>query len=152
MNKEEVVQLLSDHEHAIGDLYREYARLFPRHQELWESCAQEEAAHAQMVLTLHELLKKGEITFTGRFNAAALKTSMNYISQQIERAQEGLLAAKEAYSIALSIESGLLENRYFDAFTGNTPPFVSLRQTLLEETARHRNQIQELLTTIRKLV
>ena len=147
MNQEEVVQLLSDHENLIGRLYREYARLFPHHRELWEACAREETAHAQMVLTFHELLKTGELTFTGRFNAAALKTSMSYISQQIERAQEGLLAPKEAYSIALSIESGLLENRYFDAFTGDTASFVNLRKTLVEETRRHRDRIQDHLKT-----
>ena len=49
----------------------------------------------------------------------------------------------ESFSIAFSLESSLLENRFFEAFSGDSAGFQKIKQYLTEETKRHKNKIQE---------
>lgn len=139
---EEIITLLSDHEEAIGNLYRGFAAILPEQKDFWEKCAYEESHHAQMIRAFQDLLAKGEILLTGKFNSQVLKTSLNYIREQITRVNKQKITPMEAYATALSIENSLLENKYFDSFASTSAEFQQVKQILMDETIRHRNLVQ----------
>jgi len=142
MKPEEVITLLSDHEEAIGNLYLGFAATLFEQKDFWEKCAHEEFHHAQMIRTFRDLLAKGEVRFTGKFNTQVLQTSMRYIIEQIKQMNQKKINPMGAYAVALSIENSLLENRYFDSFTADSAEFQHVKQILMDETEKHRNLVK----------
>jgi hypothetical protein len=146
---EHALNLLAEHEKAIGYLYQCFADSFPEYAAFWSGCAQEEFRHAAIIRTMQELAAKGTIFLTGRFNTAAIQTSLTYISDQRNMAHGGEMQARQAFAIALNIEASLLENRYFEMFGATTPAFQKMQRTLLEETAKHRRMVQAALEKVK---
>jgi len=147
--QEHALNLLAEHEKAIGDLYQRFADRFPEYASLWSGCAQEEFRHVEIVRNMQAMAAQGLISHTGRFNAAAIQTSLSYIADQTNMAQGGELRDRQALAIALNIESSLLENRYFEMFGATAPEFQKMQRTLLEETVKHRRMIQAALEKIK---
>ena len=138
-----VIQLLCAHEEAIGNLYAEYARVFPEQQAFWTSFSKEEYMHADWIRSLQEMMIQGECLFTGRFNEAAIQTSLTYVASQTERAKKGNVSLKEALSIALSIEDSLLEKKFFSVFSCDSVKAEQKRQMLIDATHKHRSTMQK---------
>jgi len=143
LDSSNVIQLLSDHEEAIGNLYGEYAKVFQDQRDFWTQFSKEEFQHAEWVRSLQALLEKGEVIFSERFHEAAIQTSLKFISRQIERAKEGNVTLIEALSVSLSIETSLLEKKFFDVFTGDSIKVQKIKRSLVDETKRHRKAMQE---------
>jgi len=147
--QEQALTFLAEHEKAIGGLYQVFADSFPEHAAFWSGCAEEEFRHAAIIRNMQALAAKGAICLTGRFNAAAVKTSLSYIDQQTAMAQSRAMQARQAFAIALNIESSLLENRYFEMFSAASPEFQKMQRTILDETVKHRRMIQAALEKIK---
>ena len=143
LDSSNVIQLLSDHEEAIGNLYGEYAKVFQDQRDFWTQFSKEEFQHAEWVRSLQALLEKGEVIFSERFHEAAIQTSLKFISKQIERAKGGSVTLIEALSVSLSIETSLLEKKFFDVFTGDSIKVQKIKRSLVDETKRHRKAMQE---------
>lgn len=150
ISQAEVMTLLSDHEKAIGGLYQEFSRAFPEHKAFWSGCAEEEGHHAEILRSMQELVARKAARFTGRFNEAAIHTSLKYVQGQTAQAGEGRISLKQAYSIALNIETSLLENRYFEIISTDTDESKYLIKTLLEETRKHKDMIRDALAGLRE--
>lgn len=142
-NPQEVIRLLSSHEVCIGNLYAEFSKLFTEYEEFWLDCSKDEYTHAETIKRLHALVEQGDVILSGRFNESAIQTSIKYINDQIQKAREGKLSFVESFSMAFSIESSLLENRFFDAFSGDKIEFQKIKQYLTDETQKHKNKVQE---------
>lgn len=143
LDSSKVIQLLSEHEEAIGNLYAEYAKVFQDQRDFWTKFSKEEFQHAEWVRSLQALLEKGEVLFAERFHEAAIQTSLKFIIKQIERAKEGNVTLIEALSVSLSIETSLLEKKFFDAFAGDSIKVKKIKRSLRDETKRHRMAMQE---------
>ena len=139
----DIILLLSEHEEAIGRLYAEYAGIFQEDEAFWMQFSKEEFLHAEWIRSLQVLNEKEEVLFTGRFNEAALQTSLKYIHNQIEKAREGSVTRIEALSISLSLENSLIEKKFFDAFAGDSAEVQRIRLLLVETTKKHRAAMQE---------
>ena len=139
----DTIRLLSEHEDAIGRLYAEYARIFQDDEAFWMQFSKEESLHAEWIRSLQELYEKGDVIHTGRFNEAALQTSLKYIHNQIGKAREGRVTRAEALSISLSLENSLIEKKFFDAFAGDSAEVQRIRLMLVEATKKHRAAMQE---------
>jgi len=98
---------------------------------------------------MQALAAKGAIRLTGGFNARVIRTSLGYIAQQTSMARSKKMQARQAFAVALSIESSLLENRYFEMFGADTPEFQKMQRTILDETVKHRRMIQAALEKIK---
>lgn len=142
-NPQEVIRLLSSHEVSIGNLYAEFTKLFNDYEKFWSECSEDEYKHAETIKRLHALVEQGDVVLTGRFNESAIQTSMKYINNQTQKAREGKISFVESFSIAFSIESSFLENRFFDAFSGDKIEFQKIKQYLTDETQKHKNKVQE---------
>jgi hypothetical protein len=47
----EAIELLADNEMVISRIYRVFAERFPEYRDFWETMAQEETRHADMILS-----------------------------------------------------------------------------------------------------
>lgn len=139
-----VIKLLAEHEKAISQLYKEYARKFPEQKDFWSKIAAEEIEHASWIFKLRSQAEKGSLYFKeGRFKTEAIITSLEYIKNQITEAQNKKISAKNALSVARDLESGLIEKKFFEVFE---PDCRELKQVLLDlagATREHYNRIEK---------
>jgi thiol-disulfide isomerase/thioredoxin len=139
-----VIKLLAEHEKAISQLYREYARKFPEQKDFWSKIAAEEIEHASWIFKLRSQAEKGSLYFKeGRFKIEAIKTSLEYVKSQITEAQNNKISAKNALSVARDLESGLIEKKFFEIFE---PDCREIKQVLLDlaaATREHYNRIEK---------
>jgi hypothetical protein len=140
-----VIKLLAEHEKAISQLYREYARKFPEQKDFWSKIAAEEIEHASWIFKLRSQAEKGSLYFKeGRFKIEAIKTSLEYVKSQITEAQNNKISAKNALSVARDLESGLIEKKFFEVFE---PDCREIKQVLLDlaaATREHYNRIEKI--------
>lgn len=140
----EVIKLLAEHEKAISQLYKEYARKFPEQKNFWSKIAEEEIEHASWIFKLRSQVEKGSLYFKeGRFKTGAIKTSLEYVKSQITEAQNNKISAKNALSVARDLESGLIEKKFFEVFE---PDCREIKQVLLDlaaATREHYNRIEK---------
>jgi len=140
-----VIKLLAEHEKAISQLYREYARKFPEQKDFWSKIAAEEIEHASWIFKLRSQAEKGSLYFKeGRFKIEAIKTSLEYVKSQITEAQNNKISAKNALSVARDLESGLIEKKFFEIFE---PDCREIKQVLLDlaaATREHCNRIEKI--------
>lgn len=147
--QERALTSLAEHEETIGGLYQAFADSFPEHAAFWSGCAQEEYRHATIIRGMQAMTAQGTVRLTGRFNARAIQTSLGYIAQQTSMARLKKMQARQAFAVALSIESSLLENRSVELFSADTPEFQKMQRTILDETVKHRRMIQAALEKIK---
>ena len=138
------IKLLAEHEKAIGQLYKEYARKFPEQKDFWSKIAAEEIKHASWIFKLRSQTEEGSLYFKeGRFKTEAIKTSLEYLKSQITEAQNKKISAKNALSVARNLESGLIEKKFFEVFE---PDCREIKQVLLDlaaATREHYNRIEK---------
>jgi len=139
-----VIKLLAEHEKAISQLYREYARKFPEQKDFWLKIAAEEIEHASWIFKLRSKENAGSLHFKeGRFKTGAIETSLEYVKSQIAEAKNSKISAKKALSIARDLESGLIEKKFFEVFE---PDCREMKQVLLDlaiATREHYNRIKK---------
>ena len=139
-----VIKLLAEHEKAISRLYKEYARKLPEQKDFWSIIAAEEIKHASWIFKLRPQVEEGSLYFKeGRFKTEAIKTSLEYIKNQITEVQNNKISAKNALSVARDLESGLIEKKFFEVFE---PDCREIKQVLLDLTAatrEHYNRIEK---------
>jgi len=140
----EVIELLAEHEKAISQLYKEYARKFPEQKDFWSKIAEEEIEHASWIFKLRSQAEKGSLYFKeGRFKTEAIKTSLEYVKSQIAEAQNSKISAKNALSVARDLESGLIEKKFFEIFEPDCREIKQVLLNLAAATREHYNRIEK---------
>ena len=147
----EVVEMLAEHELAMGRLYGRYGKKFHELKNFWLKLFAEEIEHAKYLRLLNQKIQEGVVFVkANRFNESAIKTSLGYITRlsgEVEEASTNLL---KALSLAVDIESALLENNYFEVFEEDCP---DIRRTLLflaEATKDHLDRVKKALEKVKQ--
>jgi hypothetical protein len=139
------LDLLRDHEKAIGRLYAAYARRFPSDREFWLGLSREEEQHANWVQSLQSRIEDDPASLVvDRFPAATIELSLAYIDRLIDASDASSLTRVNALSIAVDIERALLEHRYFEVFSSNNPQIQRTLQLLRQSTQTHLQKVQHL--------
>ena len=141
----DLLKMMVDNETAISEIYRIYAKRYKKHQEFWNGLAREEIQHARLI---EKLSKRKDVSISkikDRFTPEVFKISFQYLEEKREQAAKETLSFKEALSIALDMETGMLERGYLDVFEGDSPEFQMMLETLDIETQEHCNKIRKLL-------
>ncbi len=140
------LDMLREHEKAIGRLYEAYARRFPQDGEFWLILAQEEQQHAGWIELLQTKVEDDpSAMIVNRFPAAAINYSLHYLSRLTEDAQQPSLTPINALSAALDIEQALLENKYFEVFTSDSAAIQRLLHLLTQATRAHLEKVRSAL-------
>ena len=139
-----LLQLLADHEEAVGELYRAYAENVPEHRDLWLELAEQEFGHARWIRELGAEVAAGSTSFEGgRFSVEALRTSLDHLREQLAKAQSQDVSPEHALSIGVDIEEGLIEKRFFEVFDSDAPDVKRVLRALSSETSAHRDRLRQ---------
>ncbi len=139
------LDLLKEHELAIGRLYGAYARRFPRDREFWLSLSREERQHAQWVDSLRMRVDEDSSALVAdRFPTGTIELSLAYVNRLTENADAPSLTRTKALSIALDLERALLEHRYFEVFRSDDPRIERTLQLLRQSTQSHQEKVLHL--------
>ena len=142
----DILKMMVDNETAISEIYRIYAQRYKKQEKFWNDLAREEIQHARLI---EKLSKSKDVSISNikeRFTPEVFKISFRYLEEKKEQAAKETLSFKEALSIALDIETGMLERGYLSVFQGDSPEFQMMLETLDMETQKHCNKIRKLLT------
>jgi hypothetical protein len=139
----EALDMLREHEKAIGRLYVTYAHRFPQDCDFWLGLSQEEDQHAQWIELLHSKIEE-ELSglIVNRFPTVAISHSISYINRLIESANRPSLTPVNALSVALDIEQALLENRYFEVFESDSAEIKRVLELLSQGTKAHLERVR----------
>ena len=147
-----MIEMLAENEQALSHLYASYAKMFPRKQKFWLDLAHEEAEHSRMIREVGTgNLPIGDAE-SNSFDLEILQISLNYIGEKQEQANSEKMSMKEAVSIALGIETGMLERGNFKLLTGDIPDFNQLFESLVRDTQKHSDKIRKELSRKRWLI
>ena len=144
LDPKQLVELLAQHERAIGRLYSLYASNIPAYKRLFDDLSAQEEGHAQLLEELCTAVSEGELCcLVDRFNPMAVRTALAYVEQQIEQCRvDSHIAPKQALSVARDMENSLIESRWFEVFDGDAPRLKETLEQLARETNKHRQLVQ----------
>jgi hypothetical protein len=139
---ETIVDALKEHEQAVARLYEVYAERFPEYEEFWTELAHEEIQHASWLVILRDRIKRSDENFVlERFPIATIESSIGHVTQLAEQASQSDFLLTDALSTALQLEEGLIENRYFEAFDGDSTDTVHTLTMLAQATQTHYERL-----------
>lgn len=148
--QETIVDLMKKCELLIGELYGVYAEKFPEHKDFWMKLHDEEEVHSYWLETLSLHSGNNDVYFNEkRFNMAPIKGFIEHVSNNIERAK-GEMTILEALAASNDIEQGMIENKYFEIFEGDSAEFKKTMFNLEKETMDHAERVKEFLEKERK--
>jgi len=148
--KTAILNLLTEHELALQQLYLIYAERFAEYEDFWRQLADEEGKHAEAIRALMREAKAGNIKINEeRFRAAAIERSLGYIFDLCERADKGEINLNNSLAEAFHIEDAMIENRFFEIFEGDSAELKQTLTILQEATASHRQYVKEALEAAR---
>ena len=146
-----LLELLADHESEIARLYETYASVLPDRRRLWKDLADDETNHADWVRSLIPLVENGSLAVReGRFAAAAIETSLEYIRRRVTEASVEPPGFLKALVIALDVEDAMLEKQFFDVADEDASEFRRVLNSLKSETQRHRAGLRSARDAARK--
>ncbi len=131
------IELMSNYESMISELYQKFADTFPEHYDFWKSISDEEIEHSSWIITLSDdvdsgVLKLHKSVFTEKFRFETIDKLRDLLNNYSDN-----ITLKEACDIALAIEQHMLEKEYLSLFSGGHEAFVELTENLAKETREH---------------
>jgi|GEM_PF-1157581 len=142
----EIIDGLVTCESMVAGLYRTYATLFPESMAFWSEIAHEEESHARLLQGLHAYLDQGYTFFNiGQFNQKSIHPVRKEIEGFSQSAKAGKATPRDAFSAALTIESSLLDARFYSTVTSSSPNYQRVADVLSKSTERHVDAIRNML-------
>ncbi|MBD3178693.1 MAG: hypothetical protein GF417_03325 [Candidatus Latescibacteria bacterium] len=150
-NEVDIVDLLVQHELAVGELYHKFSGRYRYHADFWEKLSSDEKKHADWLGRLREksVINRWLLESAG-LKEPALRASISYVRDQERKAEKVHLNIIQALSIARDLENALLEKQ-FDRTRDIAPAkYRALFTRLAEETEKHRDSITGLLKILKE--
>jgi rubrerythrin len=145
-DERDIVSLLTEHEQAIGRLYRTYTNKFPEQQEFWSKLADEEDEHAQWLRRLLIRVEEGlGCVRADRFDRSAVEASIQRIGRTVKDAAKPGFSLMDAFDTAMILEETLLECKYFEVFEGTAAEVVQVQYCLADATEDHCRRLQKMI-------
>jgi hypothetical protein len=146
-NPDVLLEAMQDHEKAIACLYQAYSERFEEYADFWSDLAKEERKHAACFSNLRSQLQENpDIVIVERFSTDAIKSSIKYVNELIERAADPEFELINAFSLAVKLEEALLEKKFFDVLDGETQEIKDTLLLLSTETERHFQTLKSTLS------
>jgi hypothetical protein len=141
----ENLKLISQTERHISEFYQLCGDVLAEEKDFWHSLAASERDHAEVALTMADLVAKepGKYKPGRSFDALPIRLFGLHLDGLVESLSEGKLQKEELLSMAAAIESSVVELNYGDIVTTYDPKYLALVRQLEEETGEHRQAIEK---------
>jgi len=151
----EIINLSSSIETKLADLYKKFATLFPMDASFWETIAEEEEHHAD-VINLEEKSFLSGSEYVQEFYDAhieELRKAIAYIDSISDKyTKQANISRETAFKDAISLENGAGEIHYQIAMTKKNPSWMLKRNIELNaEDENHAKRMKEYSETIPKI-
>ena len=141
----ELLEALKRHELAIARLYEGYAQKFPEYQDFWMELSRDEIQHADWIGELAARVEDGSDCFVvNRFPIEAVEHSIAYVEGLANAPGQSDFLLMNAVSTALYIEKALIENKYFEVFSGDGMETKRILNALAQSTQTHYQRAHKL--------
>ena len=141
-----ILDHLAQCEEAIATLYDAYGRSFPEMAAFWNSLSAEEHAHVRLLKSLHKQLDKGNVFYNlGRFDTQIIDAYITKARAEQAALKTGTVSASQAVSVALLLETSLVDAHFYDIVTSDAPEFTVIADHLSKATRRHIALVRERL-------
>ena len=145
----ESLNLLAANELALESLYLEYARQHVGKAAFWQELAADEHRHANWVAELAGEVRL-DIAAPGRFRPEAIRTFIEYVTEQEATARHGEVPFEKAVIVASYIEGALIEQKFFEQLPLDDSRLKNVMSALMRETERHAKKIEDAVAQSRK--
>ena len=141
----EMLKAMIEHEKTISLLYKAYAEKFPELKAFWTKLSKEEMEHASWIKKLQKRVEDGsEQVFVDRFPLGAINFSINHLKHRIDESQTPDLKIIKALSVAVDVELGLIEGKYFEVSVGDSDFTKSTLARLAKATQEHLQYVRKM--------
>lgn len=144
MNNKPLLTLFEENELNISSLYLLYAQKIPEKHNFWKRLSDEEISHAKSIGKEKDNI--GSIT-GNNFSYGVINYVMNFVLEEIQKAEKGKITHHEALHTALRIERSMLEKKCFEIFIPTDKKVKDILIKLNKETEQH---VKALLEEMRK--
>jgi hypothetical protein len=140
--QDEILDLMCKNEEKVSELYMIYASKFPEYSDYWSGLAKEELGHSGAIRTLKY---SDQVMFKeGTFEKNLIQISLKYMEDKIVEANTRNMAIEDAFSVAVELETNMLEQKFFVVFEGDFSELVEVFQNLEKATQGHVDNIRNL--------
>lgn len=144
LTEQQIVELLAEAEETIGEIYLIFTREFTKEAEFWQKLANDELMHAQWVRMLLPRVLAGTITFKeDRFGTDAYAQFSEHLQRQLRQVRTEPVTEAAALSIALDIETTLVEKCFYDVFESSEPESTRILQMLSRSSDAHQRSVNQ---------
>lgn len=143
-SQDRILQKLALCEKTIGELYERYGNCHPDMADFWRNLATEEQTHGDLLEQVRADLKEGELMRgLGHFKEQTIQDRIRFVREKITEAQQEPPSKERAVAIALSIESSIIDSRFFEFAKSNGSEFQKAAHQLIHDTREHVKLVQE---------
>lgn len=140
---QDMIHLLIDHQEALRDLYRSWARRFPTDQATWTTMAQARERQARTVEALFVRMLKGEGRLRREgFPGAKIRDSRARLAALLNGKEGGPAGAEEALLAGYALETGVIDGGFLCAFDASNKRFEAACFALSGETDSQRDLLR----------
>jgi len=144
-----LAELMAGIEEMISRHYKAHAEKFTQYRDFWEKIAAEEVDHAASIRDLYAKAGRGLLTFNeSRFNKRSVQEVYAQMEIMLPRFLQQAASMKAALQSSLSVESLLLERKFFEVFETDDADIKAVLARLARETGEHRERIEQLLKQV----
>lgn len=143
------MDLLISHEEKMVEIYSLFAGFTSSYSDFWKDMVWDETRHVAWLRVLNERLKSGKLKIDAeRFPREAIQLSLNYISEQIGLYKAKGISSRKAFTIAVNIETAMIERKFFDAFEGLDDEARGIIGRVINETKTHQEKVRKIQATL----
>lgn len=143
MGNKSILQLLEENELNISALYSLYADKIPSKRAFWERLSAEEISHAASLNSNGPDIDSAQSIVENNFSRGIIKHVMDFVLEEIQRAQNSEVAHVDALRTALRVERSLLEKKCFDVFMPTNKTVKEVFQQMNDETEQHVERLMQ---------
>ncbi len=133
-------------EETLSEMYRLFAQRFHAHQEMWSGMAEEERGHARWIRDLYGKVEEGSVRLgEDHYRAEGIQYFLDYAAARLEEARGDNLSSAHALDMALDLESGLLERKFFEIFEADSEELKRAFEDMEKQIQAHTERIRKAL-------
>ena len=142
---QQILRLLMEAEQTLAALYRLFAQRSAADAFFWEAIAEQEQGHAAKIESMLGIVEQKPEKFSvGRmFTLPAVMTFIAGVRDNMDRVRKGELTPERFVPLALSIETSLLESRFYEMFISTDLEYNALRREIIAETQIHQRALRD---------
>lgn len=141
-----LLELLEQLELDVSNIYKLFAKKFPRLQSFWRNMSDEEAKHSDYVRKIHTYALEGKVNFNEKMtNPLAIKSVLENIATIHEKTENNQYSIINALAFSLSMEQSVIEHKFYSFFNSDNPEIMKMLKAIQGETIIHESKVKKAL-------